>query len=489
MRFGALIIFMVAIGILITCQFSFHRHLRLGLGTTPDDNTEIKQHIAHLKKIDPTDFFQPKTGDDLDFAPLTGPANSDGQFTITTREIKFMDDMSALVAYGPKALPFLLAALDDETPTKLILTHDHSDLGGMFFSDEEGASNNAREGQAIYAFPMRSRREQSIREDYPVTVGDVCFTIIGQIVARPYMAIQYQTTAITIINSPVHNHQLSGEVRLLWTSTNAAQTLLTSLLYDFSTNRDSSSDSFAEMGLRIDLSSAAAMRLLYYFPDKSAQLIADRLARLDVGGCHGNVTNVINRENLNGVRTENFIKAVAWSPAPAVRHAILDVFYRTTDVSLLLAALPALDSSQTNLIQTRLANFIDRAPADGQGPYGNDYHLLVALGNTLGETAKPIFVHYLEDGSLQHRHSMAKVLQTTQRQWAVELLAPALTDKRECGEEYALIPGQNEPRRQIRICDEAAETISLSRPALKFKMAGEHSDLDRQILEILKKIR
>ena len=36
----------------------------------------------------------------------------------------------------------------------------------------------------------------------------------------------------------------------------------------------------------------------------------------------------------------------------------------------------------------------------------------------------------------------------------------------------------------MRVCDEAAETISLSRPELTFKMAGEHQDLDRQIATI-----
>ena len=84
---------------------------------------------------------------------------------------------------------------------------------------------------------------------------------------------------------------------------------------------------------------------------------------------------------------------------------------------------------------------------------------------------------------------MAKVLQETQQQWAAELLLPALTDKREFGWDYPLVPGQNEPRRLIRVCDEAAETISMSRPDLKFVMAGEHADLDRQIAVMRERIQ
>ena len=84
---------------------------------------------------------------------------------------------------------------------------------------------------------------------------------------------------------------------------------------------------------------------------------------------------------------------------------------------------------------------------------------------------------------------MAQVLRTTRKEWAVELLSPALADKREFGWNYALIPGQNEPRRNIRVCDEAAETISLSRPDLPFKMEGEHENLDRQIAAMLAHIK
>jgi hypothetical protein len=36
----------------------------------------------------------------------------------------------------------------------------------------------------------------------------------------------------------------------------------------------------------------------------------------------------------------------------------------------------------------------------------------------------------------------------------------------------------------IRVCDEAAVTLSQSHPELTFTKAGEHADLDRQIAHI-----
>jgi hypothetical protein len=124
---------------------------------------------------------------------------------------------------------------------------------------------------------------------------------------------------------------------------------------------------------------------------------------------------------------------------------------------------------------------IDQLPADEPGPYGQGYKLLIALGQRLGSAVKPTFVRYLENASLQRWRSMAQVLRKTRSEWAVELLSPALTDKRAFGWTYALVARQNEPRRPIRVCDEAAETISLSRPDLPFKMEGEHENLDAQI--------
>jgi hypothetical protein len=187
------------------------------------------------------------------------------------------------------------------------------------------------------------------------------------------------------------------------------------------------------------------------------------------------------REVTNALRTEDFIKAVAWSEDPGIKKELLSIFRRTTDTQLLLAALPGIDATGSELVLKRLNELIDQLPPEEGGPFGQGYNLLVALGRTLGPQAKPTFVRYLQNASLQRWRSVAQVLRKTRSEWAVELLFPALTDKREFGWTYAVVPGQNEPRRSIRVCDEAAETISLSRPDVPFNLAGEHEELDRQI--------
>ncbi len=77
---------------------------------------------------------------------------------------------------------------------------------------------------------------------------------------------------------------------------------------------------------------------------------------------------------------------------------------------------------------------------------------------------------------------MCRVLAKVHGEWSIDLLSPLLLDTRPAeGWTYAVVPGKNEPRLPIRICDEAAETISKNFPRLTFKMAGTHKELDQQV--------
>ena len=352
----------------------------------------------------------------------------------------------------------------------------------MFLSTEMGSNpTNSLEQKAISTLPKNDRlRDLRSLTQYTVKVGDVCFTIIGQIVGRRYQAARYQPTAIVYINSPVESRVLAQAVRDVWSATNAPQHLLDSLLFDYATEGVFNGQSLDGWGIASELQTSAALRMLYYFPDETAEMIADRLARLDVRKVH-DVTNQIAREVANGVRVEGFIKSVTQSSAPAVQRELFNIFNRTGDPELLLAVLPGIRSEEGDLVFKRLKQVIDELPADEHGPYGIGYNSLVALGNRFGDAARPVFQDYLRNASLQRWRSMAMVLRKTRAQWAAELLRPALTDKREFGWSYPVVPGHNEPRRPIRVCDEAAETISLSRTNFHFQMAGEHENLDRQI--------
>jgi hypothetical protein len=465
--------------------------LRRSITANTEEAAQIKKHIANLATIERPDFGLSGTMGGMAFAPIRGSERHTGGFLMTDHQLQTGDDFRHLVALGPRALPFLLEALDDKTPTKLRQNHGGG-FGGMFLCTEMAINpTNSIEQKAIASVPKRDfsfNGGKSIT-DYSVTVGDVCFVIIGQIVGRAYLAVRYQPTAIIVINSPVEEKALAQAVRDIWSSTNAAQRLFDSLLFDYATEGVFNGESLDGWNIGNNLQCSAALRMLYYFPTETSALIAERLARLDVLKPAEGRAHWMDSYLTNGVRAEEFIKAVAWSDDPAVRRELLNIFKRTTDTQILLAALSGIDATRSDLWRKRLNEMIDQLPADEPGPYGQGYHLLVALGEKLDlESSKTTFIRYLQNASLQRWRTMAHVLRKTRSNWAAELLSPALTDKREFGWTYGLVLGQNEPRRAMRVCDEAAATISLSNPDLPFTMAGEHEDLDRQIATIRARI-
>src|SRR5262249_50307293 len=145
----------------------------------------------------------------------------------------------SLVEIGPDALPFLLEALEDKTPTKLKVTHNFG-IGGMWFSAELDRNPLSPVEKRALSKVLTKADDEDDEDDtrphsYTVKVGDVCFVAIGQIVGRHYLAVRYQPTAIIVINSPVQTKELRERVRAIWSSKDPARTLLDSLLLDYAT--------------------------------------------------------------------------------------------------------------------------------------------------------------------------------------------------------------------------------------------------------------
>jgi hypothetical protein len=444
----------------------------------------IKDLIASLAALDKPDFGLSATLSGSSFAPLPGQDHA-GAMLLTDHRLQRSEGLKALVELGPDALPFLLDALDDQTPTKI--TIDHADGFGVMWHGSELHLNPVNPAEkAVYQARAKKPRldeEEHIKhvKSYTVKVGDVCFVAIGQIVGRRYQAVRYQPTACIVLNCPAHDRDLCAEVRAIWKAKDARSKLFDSLRADYATEGVFNGKSLDGWSLGSDLQCGAALRLLFYFPKDAAPLVADRLERLDVGKDR-EADSSMRRCVANGVRADNFIKSVAWSKDPGVRAALVGVFKRAENTSDLLAALSAVEDN--DLVRRRVEPFITALPADERGPYGDGYHLLLALGQRTPDTARAVFERCLKDASAQRCHSVCLVLREVKVAWDADLLGPLLADKRTWGWTYAVEPGKNEPRRPIRVCDEAAVTLSQNHAELKFTQAGEHADLDKQIAAI-----
>jgi hypothetical protein len=455
-------------------------HLTPTKAITEAEAKRIKELIAGLASLDKPDFGLSATMNGEAFAALPGQ-NRAAVFRLTDHGIQPSEGLKALVALGPDALPFLLDALDDKTPTKITIQPDGR-FGGMWHAAELHLNPvNPAESTVSAARVRKSREEEEFVKSYTVKVGDVCFVAIGQIVGRRYQAVRYQPTACIVVNSPVHDAKLCAQVRAIWKSENSREKLFASLLADYATEGVFNGKSLDGWSSGSSYQCSSALRLLFYFPKESSALLAARLDKLNVGEDR-ELDNYMQRCVANGVRADDFVKAVAWSQEPKVWTALNDLFKRADDVAALLAALPAVKDNE--LIRGRLEPLVAALPAEEGGPYGGGYYFLTALAKRTPDTAKPVFERYLRDASPQRCHTVSLVLRGVKVDWATDLLRPLLTDKRTWGWNYAVEEGKNEPRLPIRVCDEAAIALSQYHPEVRFERIGDHANLDQQIATI-----
>ena len=312
-----------------------------------------------------------------------------------------------MVTLGPDALPFLLDALDDQAPTKITIKQEGL-FGAMWHAAELPLNPVNPAEQATYkARREKPRDKEDPVKSYTVKVGDVCFVAIGQIVGRAYQAVRYQPSACVVLNSPTHDPKLCAEVRAMWKAKDSRRKLFDSLRADYATEGVFNGESLDGWGVGIDLQCRAALRLLFFFEKEAAPLVASRLAKLDVRK-DKELDSFMRRCAANGVQADEFIKAVAWSKNRLIREALTGVFKRAENVDEMLAALPAIEDK--DLIRGRLEPRVAALPADEDGPYGEGFHLLVALGQRTPKTARPVFERYLRDASAQRCHTVCLVL-------------------------------------------------------------------------------
>ena len=465
---------------------------------TKETTAQIKTCIARLADIENPDFGLSTTMSGSAFLPLPSQRQS-GAMILTDHQLKSSTALQTLVEIGPEALPFLLDALGDKTPTKLKLEHS-SGFGAMWFANELWG-NPVNELEMKTLGPRKdfdAARDEKYIDEYTVKVGDVCLVAIGQIVGRHYQAVRYQPTACIVINSPTEDEKLREQVRKIWASEDPARNLLSSLLQDYASEGVYQGPSLDSWRLGSELKTQAAMRLLYYYPTESAALIAEKLRKLDVTKTsargHGSratdqeLDAYIRREVANGVRTDEFIEAVAWCREPKVREALQAIFGKTDDIDNLLAALPSIEDR--TMIDARLRAFLKALPAGEDGAYGDGFNLLAALSERLGKDAGPAFDEYLKDASPQRGHSAAEVLEQAKGEWCVPILVRLLSDKRPTeGYTYAVNSnGTNGRRAPIRVCDAAARALQSHHPELKFTLEAEPSEVDEKINVIREKL-
>lgn len=235
-----------------------------------------------------------------------------------------------LIEIGPDAVPQLLEALEDATETEYVQPAFKTQLaipGGMTFDPGlQGNPLNPTEQDVLrlgsrFATPRAIpplRLTPNDLESYRVRVGDVCFAILGQIVSRQYvcLALAGIKDAGCRITSPVQSKKTRGQLRQIWKTKNPRQRVFESLLVDYSMRGIEGDDYREGFSIAAGFQMQAAMRLLYYYPEESADLIAKRIEGLNVSG------DFSEAEDQDAIRADAFIEAVSWSKSAKIQAAL-----------------------------------------------------------------------------------------------------------------------------------------------------------------------
>jgi hypothetical protein len=174
------------------------------------------------------------------------------------------------------------------------------------------------------------------------------------------------------------------------------------------------------------------------------------------------------------------VSTVSWCKQPEIKALVHDIFAKTDDASVLLAALPGIESTDNTLIRDRIQSFLNEVPSTEQ--VDHDYQLLQAAADRLGSASSPMFDGFLKNGNPDRCYTVTQVLRGTRDPWAIDILRRLLSDRRNIGDyTYATGKSDDGPRLPIRVCDVAAQVLADTRPNLKFMLEGQYSDLDKQI--------
>jgi hypothetical protein len=461
--------------------FDAQRH-----AATDEERAEIERLVAELTAIDQPDFGLSRTFSGVQFAPLADTQSVSSGVLGVDHGVITTSAVRRLVELGPKALPALLAALDDATPSQLEIVHE-GHFGAMWYAREVPTnSRNPFEQVALGEFDWLAEstelgdHEKRTRIDhYTVTRGDIAFVVLGQIVGREYEAVRYQPSACIVVNSPVRAPELAPALRRIWTSDDPARRVFDSLLFDYCTRGGQD-----DRGGPFDHQYPATLRLAYYFPEESRSFLVQRLDSLDVDQVPWNSPGFSaawqKDDEANGCSAAQFIEVLADSRDAAVIDAVGRAIQRTNSHIVARAALkPAFAKAKPEILSAKIAEYLAIKPHADSGPFGTQFDMLQATLRFFPEQAQGCFEAWLAHGTLDCRRAVVHALARADQRvdWAVPMLMPLLDKKTDTGWEY----GPHHDRRPILLCDEAAAALAVHLEGATYVRAGNRKELDRQI--------
>jgi hypothetical protein len=169
------------------------------------------------------------------------------------------ETMRKIVERGADAVPILVKHIGDDRQIKM------QPLTGMdwtSFSDEYDF--NRRTSKTAPASINRGGFDHDSPDSHALTVGDLCFVALGQIVNRSFTASRYQPTGGLVINSPTYSKRLRGAIKSDWSTLTRER------------HKQLLIDDFRRPDYE-DRRKGAYLRLAFYYPDAVEPVVLEAL--------------------------------------------------------------------------------------------------------------------------------------------------------------------------------------------------------------------
>lgn len=176
------------------------------------------------------------------------------------------ENIQALIRIGVAALPALLDHLSNFNETSSQPTLHDTPWAHAYLRLEAwyGDSDRAEQLDRINRFKAAIKSDPA--HDFKVTIADVCYYVIGQIMNRPYFPLQFAAKTGIAVDTPQRSPELIRELRALWGSLDAAT-------HFAQLKRELWAD--ASVAVRAN----AYARLIVFYPKQTGDLVAAAIAR------------------------------------------------------------------------------------------------------------------------------------------------------------------------------------------------------------------
>ncbi|MEP6755597.1 MAG: hypothetical protein ABJA67_08865 [Chthonomonadales bacterium] len=406
----------------------------------------------------------------------------------TGRHEAITDELASIVVLGSRALPILLKHLDDPTKTNLQFDWTEAPLGGLpidsYLPFTAYDLANIQNTKWKWSGSSYHKDIANVRL-YDVTVGDICFFLVGQIVNRRFTPPSHFGRNIS---SPTSDPELAARTREIWSSPNPDDRLRKSLLNDFQSIKMDYDDTFEQ---RSREAANAASLLTYYYPGQYSKQIAWVFDGTNALG------GLSNPEYAQTNFLIDLLNAVRESNDPIILSAIQRLGRRAIEKRVMFACYMCFPHPETDRLEKFLLTSLRKRPTaikddpreDGSNVIYDEFRCLFLLRRSGTSRAKALFTQYLKSsaGQVSRMSNYIRALQEGDGQWDMDLLTPLLHNTMLSTEQAStyLFPFDS-GKATLRICDLAACMIALHRPYADYQPIQTMAQLEQVRLRLIR---